>query len=260
MATNLRITVYQQDIEWENKKVNLSSIHDIIAFHSDQSDLIVMPEMCTTGFSMNCQSLAEPDDGETVTLLQEWSKRYDVALCGSFIASEADKYYNRAFFITPHESYFYDKRHLFRMGDEGNFFSSGNKRLIIEHKGFNVCLLVCYDLRFPIWARNVDNEYDLLIYVANWPESRINVWNTLLSARAIENMSYVCGVNRVGVDGNGLKHNGHSKVLNARGEELTSIGYNAPDTETVTIEKEELIKFRDKFPVWKDSDQFSIKI
>lgn len=260
MATDLRITIFQQDIEWENKDANLLSIHNIIASHSQDSDIIIMPEMCTTGFSMNSRKLAEANDGKTITQLRQWSEEYGVALCGSFIACENDQYYNRAFFITPQEYYSYDKRHLFRMGEEDRYFSPGNKKLIVEHKGFNICLLICYDLRFPVWSRNVNNEYDLLIYVANWPESRINVWNSLLSARALENMSYVCGTNRVGIDGNKLKYNGHSKIINARGEELGLIEHNNSCTKTITISKDELIKFRNKFPTWKDSDKFDIKV
>lgn len=254
----LRVSLAQYDIVWEDKKANLSKIKDIVASLEGQTDIVVLPEMCTTGFSMNSHELAETISGDTITSIKQWADLYDIAICGSFIAKENGNYYNRAFFISAAAEYYYDKRHLFRMGQEADFFSAGEKRLLFEHKGFNICLLVCYDLRFPVWARNVNNEYDLLIYVANWPASRIKVWNTLLVARAIENMCYVCGVNRVGEDGNGLKHNGNSKMINPKGEELTSIALGE-DIETVSISKEELSTFRAKFPVWKDADKFEIK-
>ncbi|WP_165020753.1 amidohydrolase [Dysgonomonas sp. ZJ279] len=257
--TVLRVSLAQYDIVWENKQANLSKIKDIVASLAGQTDIVVLPEMCTTGFSMRSHELAETTSEETITYIKQYASQYDIAICGSFIAKENGDYFNRAFFISASSEYYYDKRHLFRMGQEADFFSSGEKRLIFEHKGFNICLLVCYDLRFPVWARNVNNEYDLLIYVANWPASRIKVWNTLLDARAIENMCYVCGVNRIGIDGNGLKHDGSSKLINAKGEILTSIPLNQEQIETVSISKEDIDKFRAKFPVWKDADKFKIE-
>lgn len=258
-TNKLRITLYQQDIVWENKTKNLQKIELAIASKAPETDLFVLPEMCTTGFSMNSKNLAENNNGQTITELKRMAKDYNIAICGSFIASQNNKYFNRAFFITEDHYYSYDKRHLFRMGEEAEHFSAGKHKLIIEHKGFNICLLVCYDLRFPVWSRNVDNEYDLLIYVASWPQPRIKAWNTLLPARAIENMCYVCGVNRVGTDGNKLVYDGNSKVFNARGEDILSTSLNLECTKTVSIDKEELIKFRNKFPVWKDADKFEIK-
>lgn len=258
--TRLRISLVQQNIVWEDKKANLTYIHSVVSNLEGKTDLVVFPEMCTTGFSMNSQALAETVRGETISLLKEWAIAYDLAICGSLIIEEDNKYYNRAFCITPQEEYYYDKRHLFRMGREPEAFSSGKKRMVFELKGFNICLLVCYDLRFPVWARNYHNEYDLLIYVANWPQSRAKVWNTLLEARALENMSYVCGVNRIGEDSNGLKHHGGSKVINARGDEILSIPLNQTQVETVSISITELKEFRNKFPVWKDADEFDIKL
>ena len=158
--------------------------------------------MFSTGFSMQSKILAEPNSGETITTLKQWAAKFQLAICGSYIATENELFYNRAFFLTPEgEEFYYDKRHLFRMGREAEHFSAGDKRLIIPYHGWNICLLVCYDLRFPVWSRNVGNEYDLLIYVANWPIPRRLVWDTLLRARALENQCYVCGVNRVGTDG-----------------------------------------------------------
>jgi len=253
----LRISLVQLDITWEDKQSNLKRVHSYVASKAGQTDIFVLPEMFSTGFTMNSHNLAESNNGNTISTIKQWAKQYDTAICGSFIATDNNHCYNRAFFITPDKDYYYDKRHLFRMGSESEYFSAGDKRLVFAYKGFNICLLVCYDLRFPVWARNVDNEYDLLIYVANWPASRAKVWDALLTARAIENMSYVCGVNRFGEDANGLKYTGGSKMINARGEEITSI-VKGEDIETLDIYKSELEQFRAKFPAWKDADKFDI--
>lgn len=255
----LRVSLAQYDILWEDKSANLAKIEKIVSSLAGETDLVVLPEMCTTGFSMNSHQLAEPVTGTTVSHLSKLAQQYDIAICSSFIAIDKNKYFNRGFFITSESQHYYDKRHLFRMGQEADYFSAGEKKLIIEHKGFKICLLVCYDLRFPVWARNVDNEYDLLIYTANWPASRSHVWNILLEARAIENMCYVCGVNRVGADGNNLVHEGNSKMIDAKGETILSINLNLEDTKTVHISKENLNKFRTKFPAWKDADKFRIQ-
>lgn len=255
----LRLSLVQFDIAWEDKRTNLEFIHSTLKELSGNTDIAVFPEMCTTGFSMNSKALAETNDGETLSLLKKWSEAYQIAVCGSFIADNGDgHFYNRAFFITPDKEFYYDKKHLFRMGSELNYFSAGKSRTVFEHKGFNICLQVCYDLRFPVWSRNVDKEYDLLIYVASWPVSRIKAWDALLPARAIENMCYVCGVNRVGQDGNGLIYNGNSKLINAKGDEISTMKLNFSQTETVYISKSELERFRMKFPVWKDGDKFEI--
>ncbi len=257
--TVLRVSLAQYDIVWENKAANFAKVEAIAASLSGKTDIIILPEMFSTGFSMNSHNLAETTDEETISFIKRLSLKYNLAICGSYIAREIDKYYNRGFFITPEEEYYYDKRHLFRMGNEPKSFSGGKERLVFKHKGFNICLLICYDLRFPVWARNTHNEYDLLLYVANWPSSRAKVWNTLLEARAIENMCYVCGVNRIGKDGNGLLHEGGSKLVNAKGIEMVSIG-NDEDIKTVSISKKELDDFRQKFPVWKDADEFRLQI
>ena len=218
-----------------------------------------MPEMFSTGFTMKSRELAEPVSGITVRILKELAADFQLALCGSFICSERSNYYNRAFFITPEgEEFYYDKRHLFRMGNEAEYFSSGNNKLIISYRGWNICLLVCYDLRFPVWSRNVNNEYDLLIYVASWPQARRLAWDTLLCARALENMCYVCGVNRIGVDGNKLIYNGGSVVFSAKGEVLASVPDGEEGIETVSLSLISLQQLRDKFPVWKDADAFRL--
>jgi len=253
----LRICLVQLDIVWENKQANLDRVHQYIEFRAPETDIFVLPEMFSTGFTMKSRNLAETNDGNTISTIKDWAKKYNTAICGSYIAEDNGNYFNRGFFISPHDEYYYDKRHLFRMGSEPQYFSPGKNRLIFQYKGFNISLLICYDLRFPVWARNTDNEYDLLIYVANWPASRAKVWNALLTARAIENMAYVCGVNRFGEDGNGLKYTGDSKMIDAKGNEMTSI-VKGEDLETISISRDQLIHFREKFPVWKDADRFNI--
>lgn len=254
----LRISLLQIDIKWEDKAYNLEKVRRHIIELAGKTDLVVLPEMFSTGFSMNSHNLAESNDDETISLLKKWAKEYNIAICGSYIATQDNKYYNRGFFISDEQACFYDKRHLFRMGDEPKHFSSGNSHCIIEHKGFKICLLVCYDLRFPVWARNYGNKYDLLIYTANWPQSRIKVWNTLLDARAIENLSYVCGVNRVGEDGINIKYNGQSALVDFKGNKIVHITEPEEKVVTVEISKQDLIKFREKFAVWKDADPFTL--
>jgi len=258
MTPSLRISLVQTDIIWENKQENLHRTESKIQLLQGSTDLVVLPEMFTTGFSMQSHLLAESVFGPTITSIKNWAKSYDIAISGSFICVEDDRYYNRAFFITAENEYYYDKRHLFRMGEESLHFESGNKRCIFNYKGWNICLAVCYDLRFPVWLRNVDNEYDLLLIVANWPSSRRHVWEVLLNARALENQSYVCGVNRIGMDGKRLSYSGQSVLLNAKGQPLSHIHDGEEKTETVIIDMDSLLDFRDKFPVWKDADDFTI--
>lgn len=257
---NLRISLVQQNIAWEDKEMNLSYMHDMVYALRNETDIVVFPEMCTTGFSMNSHKLAETNEENTISQIKSWSKKYNLAISGSFIAKQGAEYYNRGFFITPYDEHYYDKRHLFRMGAEAESFSAGKEKVVFEYKGYNICLLICYDIRFPVWSRNIDMRYDLLIFVANWPASRINVWESLLTSRALENMSYVCGVNRVGVDGIGIKYNGYSKLINAKGEELINMRNNQSEVETSEISKLELDQFRNKFPVWMDADRFEVKI
>lgn len=258
-SKELRVTLLQYDIAWEDKSKNISYISTIVSQIGQQTDLVILPEMFSTGFSLNAESMAESTDGETICCLKKLALDYDIAICGSLIIKENTKHYNRAFFISPTHLHFYDKRHLFRMGQEAEIYTAGTKKTIIDYKGFSINLLICYDLRFPVWSRNVANEYDLLIYVANWPESRKMVWRTLLPARAIENMSFVCGVNRVGKDNMGLSHSGNSMLVNSRGQIVTELPDNIPHTATITINKDILINDRNHFPVWKDADNFDLK-
>jgi predicted amidohydrolase len=256
---DLRLSYFQYDIAWEDKPCNLSYVGQAMARLCGTSDLLVLPEMFSTGFSMHCDELAEPAEGETITALCRWAGQYGVAVAGSFIAVEKGAYYNRAFFLTPQgDRYFYDKRHLFRMGVEPEHFSPGNRQLLFSYKGWNLSLLICYDLRFPVWSRNVANKYDLLLYCANWPVARTDAWVSLLKARAIENCAYVAGVNRIGTDGNGVGHAGHSALFDYKGASLNAFS-DAEQLITVSLSYERLQQFREKFPVWKDADSFTIK-
>lgn len=255
----LRISIVQTDIVWENKQENLRMLREKLKALYGTTEIVVLPEMFSTGFSMNSRELAETVLGETVLCLKQWADEFQIAICGSFICEEQEKYFNRAFFITPEgEEYHYDKKHLFRMGNEREHFSAGDHKRIIPYQGWNICLLVCYDLRFPVWSRNVNNEYDLLIYVASWPQARRLAWDTLLRARALENMCYVCGVNRTGTDGNKLIYNGGSIVYSAKGEALCSVPDGEEGTATASLSRDALQHFREKFPVWRDADAFRL--
>ncbi|MBP7486035.1 MAG: amidohydrolase [Parabacteroides sp.] len=261
MAENLRVSMVQSHIIWEDRNENLGYYGELLRRISGKTDLAVLPETFSTGFTMNVEPLADEVDGITVNTIKKWAADYKMAVAGSFIAKDNGKYYNRAFFITPEgDSLFYDKRHLFQMGHEDQYFTAGDKRLVVSYRGWNICLLVCYDLRFPVWSRNVNNEYDLLIYCANWPEARKKVWKILLQARAIENMSYVCGVNRVGIDGKGFTYRGDSLIISPKGKKLADAGKREEVTRTVSLSMDEVSELRSKFPAWKDADDFTINL
>lgn len=257
---SLRISLLQTDIAWEDKPRNLCRLREMLETLRGQTELAILPETFSTGFSMNPISLAEPIEGETIHTLQQWAATYNIALTGSYIACDTSSHcYNRAFFLTPEgEAYYYDKRHLFRMGHETEHYTPGNERTTISFRGWNILLQICYDLRFPVWSRNRQNEYDLLIYVANWPSSRRKVWDTLLQARAIENISYVCGVNRMGKDFHHIAHDGGSAVYSYKGTQLAAVPDNTEGIATATLDYSGLQKFRQKFPAWKDADDFSL--
>lgn len=257
---SIRISIVQTDIVWENKQENLRLLHEKLEGLRGTTEIVVLPEMFSTGFSMRSDMLAETNSGKTITTLKQWASLFQVAICGSYITADNGRYYNRAFFLTPEgKEFYYDKRHRFRMGREAEHFSAGNERLIIPYRGWNICLLVCYDLRFPVWSRNVANQYDLLIYVANWPIPRRLAWDTLLRARALENQCYACGVNRIGIDGYQLKYNGGSKIYSALGEEVTSLPDETEGITTATLNLTMLQQFREKFPAWKDADEFQLR-
>lgn len=258
MSNKLRISSYQMDVVWENKSLNLDKVEIVAKELKGETDILILPEMFSTGFSMSPEKLAEENDGETITRLKKLACECQIAFVGSFIASENGCYYNRGFFISPDFSEFGDKRHLFRMGEESKHYSAGDKRLIVQYKDFNIALFVCYDLRFPVWSSNYMNAYDLAIYVASWPKPRIGAWSVLLEARAIENSCYVCGVNRCGVDGLGLIYSGGSKVVSPKGEILSQSQESVEEITTIELDKVWLEDYRRKFPVWKDSDNFML--
>ena len=260
--SGLTITGIQTRLHWEDATANRKMFEEKIKSIQDKSEVIILPETFSTGFSMKPKELAESMDGDTVTWMKEVSAEKKAIITGSVIIKENDSYYNRLIWMLPNGQFgAYDKRHLFNYGGEGAEFTSGTKRLIASVKGWKINLLVCYDLRFPVWARQQRHdapEYDLLIYVANWPDKRNHAWKTLLQARAIENQCYVAGINRVGYDGNNTYHSGDSMVVDPMGEVL----YTKADEEdifTVTLYKEKLEEVRSRLPFWKDGDNFMIQ-
>jgi len=257
--STLIITGIQSSLHWEDKEANLQMFEEKIFSISQPTEIVVLPEMFSTGFSMQPKKLAEPMDGESVEWMKRIAAKKKIILTGSVIIEEDRNFYNRLVWVLPNGQIgYYDKRHLFAYGDEDQHYTAGKKRLIASVKGWKINLMVCYDLRFPVWSRQQgDFEYDVLIYVANWPERRVLAWTSLLRARAIENQSYVIGVNRTGDDGNKIPYTGESMAVNPMGEIL----YHKNDEEdvfTVTLDRSDLEKTREKFPFWKDADQFTI--
>ncbi len=214
--------------------------------------------MFPTGFSMNAKKLAEEPEGETFSWMKKTAKKKQAAITGSVIVAENQKYYNRLYFVFPDGRYeTYDKKHLFSYAEEHKTFSPGNKKIILEFKGWKICPLICYDLRFPVWSRNVE-EYDLLIYVAYWPHVRIPAWDALLRARAVENMCYSVGVNGIGTDGNGHTYSGHSAIYGPLGNLLSTEDYEKELSETISLNKTELMDIRQKMAFLEDRDSFKI--
>lgn len=254
----MKIAIAQMDMVWRDEATNLAKVEQL-ALQAQEADLLILPEMFTTGFCMDADELACDMGGETVKKLQALSRQYDLALYGSVIIEEQGKFLNRGLFIKPDgEIVSYDKKHLFTPGTEADTYSSGDKKVIAEYKGWRFCLQICYDLRFPVFVRNVENEYDAILYVANWAESRISAWNRLLPARAIENMAFVCGVNRVGTDIYG-EQGGNSVLLNPIGDPIISCGKKEELAISEELTKEKLERMRQKFPVYKDADRFTIQ-
>jgi len=255
-SDSLRISMLQLDTVWENPAANEFLVKTIASQLTGKTDIIVLPEMFTTGFTMNVS--AAENAALLVDKIKQWSVEFESAFAGSFIAAENGLYYNRAFFATPKgEVFFYDKRHLFRMAGEERVFTAGEERIVFSYLNWNICLQVCYDLRFPVWSRNRKNEYDLLIYVANWPIPRIEAWKTLLQARAIENMCFVCGVNRIG-QSPAASFCGSSMIISPKGEIMTDMKQESFSKSASTIEKSVLERLRKKFPVWQDADSFNL--
>ena len=259
MKNELNIVGIQSSIVWEKPAANLEYFGQQISKLPSTVDLVILPEMFTTGFSMNPISIAETMEGPSIKWMVTTAKTNRMALVGSVVIKENAQYFNRLFFIHPNGHIeTYDKRHLFTLAKETDQYTSGEERLIVFYKGWRICPLICYDLRFPVWSRNT-NEYDLLVFVANWPSIRIHAWDTLLKARAIENMSYCIGVNRVGKDENGYEYNGHTAIYNFLGEKLSRTIEGKENILQCVVSKNELQKIRQKLNFLEDQDAFKIE-
>lgn len=260
-SKDLNVCLLPMRIDWNNIDSNIQTLEANLRHIHSQTDLLILPETFSTGFPSGSASqetirLAARNYSNTISLIKQLSAQYNLAICGSIIAEEDNKLFNRAFFVEPAGEFnFANKKHLFSMAGENKIFSPGDRRLSVRYRGWNISIIVCYDLRFPIWCRNVNNKYDLLVAVANWPESRINAWNTLLRARAIENLAYVCGVNCKGEDSNGLLYDGASSAIDYKGNEI-SVQINDSDLIYATLSREKLDNFRKKFPAYLDADPF----
>ena len=257
MSKKLHIAIIQTHLHWENPRANRHNFEEKLKILKPDVDLIVLPEMFTTGFTMNPETIAETMQGETIKWMKEIALKNNFAITGSIVIEEEGQFYNRLLFIQPNGKVIhYDKRHTFTLAGEDKVYSAGASKSIIEYKGWKICPLICYDLRFPVWSRNVDN-YDVLIYVANWPQPRLDAWDTLLKARAIENMCYTIGANRLGLDDMGHEYSGHSVVYDVLGNRIAF-----SDKEEIiysVLEKEELIKYRKKLKFLDDKDVFNLE-
>ena len=260
MNNELHIVGVQTNLFWENPIKNLAFFEEQINNLQEQTDLVVLPEMFTTGFTMSPEIVAEKMDGISVSWMVKIAVQKKIAITGSLAILENKKYYNRLVFVHPSGKIeTYDKRHSFTLAGEDKVYTSGIEKLIVTYKGWKICPLICYDLRFPVWARNT-NDYDLLIFMANWPVARIEAWNTLLSARAIENMTYVIGVNRTGKDANNYEYSGSSKIINYLGEEIASLPKNQSGVVSCILSKKNQEKIRGKLGFLNDRDSFSVKV
>jgi omega-amidase len=254
----MKVVLIQSALVWENPEANRIYFEDKINAIAEEVNLIVLPEMFTTGFTMHPAKIAETMNGETVLWMQSLAKAKNAAITGSVVIEENSNFYNRMLFVFPSgEIQHYDKRHLFTLAGEDKVYSRGNQKLIVDYLGWKICPFVCYDLRFPVFSRNVEN-YDLLIYVASWPKTRIKAWDTLLSARAIENMSYTIGVNRIGTDANGYDYIGHSQVVDSLGEYLIEPKEHE-GVYITTLDRSKLAEVREKLGFLSDQDSFELK-
>ena len=256
----LCVTLVQQSLEWESPEGNLASFEEKLTPLEGKTDLVVLPEMFTTGFSMNAEALAEPAGGRSAQWLVSMARRLDAAITGSLITSDDGERYNRLHWATPDgRIVHYDKRHLFRLSGEHERYTAGRTTRLVEWRGFRVCPLVCYDLRFPVFSRRTPSlDYDVLVYVANWPKPRVDAWSTLLKARAMENQAYVVGVNRIGEDGNGAAHTGQSAAVDFLGRPLVEAG-SEPAVLTTALDLRLLREFRERFPAHLDADRFTLE-
>jgi predicted amidohydrolase len=256
---SLKITIFQAYLFWENVEKNLQNLGLRLSGLKEKTDLILLPEMFNTGFTMNVDKCAERMDGMTMHWMFETAKKFECVVAGTLIIEEEGKYYNRFVWMSPDGSYVhYDKRHLFGMAKEDTVFTPGNSRVMLQLKGWKICPMICYDLRFPVWSRNQEDGYDLLVYTASWPDRRSGHWRALIPARAIENQAFVIGVNRVGHDGNEVYYSGGSMCISPLGD----VVYYKPEDEdlyTFTLQPKDLEKAREQFPFLKDGDKFMIK-
>jgi omega-amidase len=253
----MKVALVQTVLVWENAEANRSHFADLIGSIKESVDLIVLPEMFSTGFTMQPNGVAEEMQGETVNWMQSMAAKSQSAICGSVVAKDENNFYNRLIFVEPSGKLStYDKHHLFTLAGEDKIYKAGTERRIIDYKGFKICPLVCYDLRFPVFSRNTE-DYDLLIYVANWPKPRVNAWDILLRARAVENMCYVVGVNRIGSDDNGLEYVGHSQAVDFLGNYLVEPQENT-GIFIVELPKETMLETRKKLAFLNDRDPFTL--
>jgi omega-amidase len=251
----MKIAIIQTQLSWENPIENRKHFEQKINSISEEIDLVVLPEMFTSGFTMNPRSVAETMDGETIQLLKTLAKAKNCAITGSLVIAENNNFYNRMIFVFPNGNVaFYDKKHLFTLAGEDKVYTSGNQKKIVEFRNFKICLQICYDLRFPVFARNTE-DYDLLIYVANWPKTRINAWDILLKARSVENMCYTIGVNRVGTDNNNLEYVGHSQIIDFLGNNIVEPQKNE-GIFISKLDKIEMLSSRNKLGFLNDTDSF----
>ncbi|MBP3942319.1 amidohydrolase [Sphingobacteriaceae bacterium WQ 2009] len=254
----IKITIFQAYIFWENIDNNLKNLSTRLAALREKTDLIILPEMFNTGFTNNVEKCAEKPNGKTMRWMFAMAQQFDCVIAGSLIIEEDGKYYNRFIWMSADGSYVkYDKRHLFGLGGEHEFYTAGDSRVVVNLKGWKVSPMICYDLRFPVWSRNQQGAYDLLIYIASWPDKRSAHWRALLPARAIENQAFVIGVNRVGHDGNEIYYSGGSMCIGPNGD----VVYYKPEDEdlyTFTLSPKDLLAVRERFPFLKDADNFTI--
>lgn len=262
-SSDLKVCLIPMKIEWDDKQANLAKLEALMNDVHPETDLVILPETFSTGFPSGkdkdeVRELAERNTGATIDFIKELARRHQTAICGSYVADSGGSLYNRAFFIEPSgEECFEDKHHLFTMAGEDKIFSRGYDRMKVRYRGWNLAMVICYDIRFPVWCRNVNNEYDALIVVANWPEVRVGAWNALLPARAIENEAYVCAVDCKGTDSKGFAYNGSSAVYDFKGKDV-SVATNGNELIYATLSRERLDSFREKFPAWNDADPFKL--
>ena len=255
---DLTISLLQTNLVWQQPQANCDHISKALLEHDTKTDLIVLPEMFNSGFTLDAMKVAETMDGETVNWMQKLSTEHQAAVTGSLVIRENKQNYNRMVIAFPDGNLqWYDKKHLFRMAKEQERYSAGSKRVIINWQGWRIALYVCYDLRFPVWCRN-QNDTDLMLFVASWPAVRSYPWQTLLKARAMENLCYVCGVNRIGTDANGIEYQGDSGVLDMAGHDICQLD-DRDIIQTVSLSAENLNRFREKFPAHLDADSFQVK-